>query len=241
MRLLPLLVLLLAVAVPARAATGDEPPAGPVGNAGLYLGTLPCADCPGIRYRLHLRPGGVYVLETEYLGRGGPRAALGAWAEAADAGSIELRRPGEAPLRFEVLEPGVLRLLGADGKPIASKLDYELRRSLAVERFQPRLHLQGLYTYMADAGLFRECVTGARFPVAQVADNAALERGYSAARGAPGAEVLVELDGHIAVQPSMEGDRLEDALVVERFGGAFPGETCGTPWPPRPSPTRTGS
>ena len=37
--------------------------------AGAYEGVLPCADCPGIRTRLTLTPGGGYELSTQYLDR----------------------------------------------------------------------------------------------------------------------------------------------------------------------------
>lgn len=231
-RLLPL-VLLPLLAGSAACAAGPPAPE-PGDNRGLYVGVLPCADCEGIRHRLHLRPGRAYVLETEYLGRGAPAAQLGAWSESADGRTIELRVPGAAPLRFAVREPGVLRKLDVEGRPIDSKLDYDLVRTFAVERFQPQLRLRGTYSYMADAGRFRECVSGEEFPVAQEADNAALERGYAAARAAPGTAALVEVEARIAARPSMEGDRLVDALVVERYAGAFPGETCGDPFAATP-------
>ncbi len=34
---------------------------------GTFYGTLPCADCPGIRYELTLNDDGTYVEQTEYL------------------------------------------------------------------------------------------------------------------------------------------------------------------------------
>jgi copper homeostasis protein (lipoprotein) len=86
--------------------------------------------------------------------------------------------------------------------------------------------MRGQYTYMADAGVFRECLTQLKFPVAQLADNAALERAYSAARQQPGEEVLVKVDGRIAMQPRMEGEGQVATLVVERFIAVSPGETC---------------
>lgn len=223
------LVLLFAIAGAAVAA--DPSPAGPV--TGIYLGVLPCADCQGMRYRLHLRPDRAFVLETQYLGKdagpANPAAVLGVWTESADDRTLVLRQVGEPPMFFGIPEPGVLRKLDAAGRPIKSKLNYDLARTSAVERFQPLLRLQGMYAYRADAGVFRECLSRARFPVAQAGDNAALERGYAAVRAEPGQEVLVTLDARIAAQPSMEGNRLEDALVVETFRGAWPGETCGDP------------
>ncbi|HQY44989.1 MAG TPA: copper resistance protein NlpE [Paracoccaceae bacterium] len=39
--------------------------------AGSYSGTLPCADCEGIKTSLNLAQGDTYVLKEEYLGKGG--------------------------------------------------------------------------------------------------------------------------------------------------------------------------
>ena len=38
--------------------------------AGTYFGTLPCADCPGIRTSLTLKDDGTYILESRYEERG---------------------------------------------------------------------------------------------------------------------------------------------------------------------------
>lgn len=38
--------------------------------SGTYQGTLPCADCPGIRYVLTLNENNTYQLKTQYLERG---------------------------------------------------------------------------------------------------------------------------------------------------------------------------
>jgi copper homeostasis protein (lipoprotein) len=198
---------------------------------GIYTGVLPCADCEGISYRLHLRPDRAFVLETRYLGRraGTPRAVLGVWSESADDRTVVLRQTGEPPLFFAIASPGVLRKLDAAGLPIASSLNHDLLRSTTVEPFQPLLSLQGMYSQVADAGVFRECLSRARFPVDASGDHAALESGYAAARAEPGQEVLVTIDARIAARPSLAGDRLEDALFVEKFRGAWPGETCGDP------------
>ncbi|PWB78297.1 MAG: hypothetical protein C3F15_02100 [Holophagae bacterium] len=87
--------------------------------------------------------------------------------------------------------------------------------------------MRGMYRYMADAALFEECLTGRRFPVAQEADNVALERAYLDALHDPGAPVLVSLEGQIAERPAMEGDDKVLLVVPERFIGVWPGETCG--------------
>jgi len=85
---------------------------------------------------------------------------------------------------------------------------------------------RGMYVYLADAGRFSDCASGATFPVAQVGENIALERAYTAARTKAGAPVLVTLRGHLEERPAMEGDRRAVHLVVDRFDSAWPGAAC---------------
>lgn len=86
---------------------------------------------------------------------------------------------------------------------------------------------QGLYTYMADAGMFVDCATGERLPVAQEGDNAALERAYLAARKTPGAPLLAIVDGRVEIRTPMEG-AARPTLIVERFVSIGEG-TCDEP------------
>ncbi|MBI1799523.1 MAG: META domain-containing protein [Candidatus Eisenbacteria bacterium] len=97
-----------------------------------------------------------------------------------------------------------------------------------------------MYSYMADAGLFRECLTGRRIPVAQEGDNAALEAAYLRARQTPGETLLVQLEGRIVNRPRVEGSGHAQMLVVDRMIDARRGEICeprvsapgleNTPW-----------
>ena len=84
-----------------------------------------------------------------------------------------------------------------------------------------------MYSYMADAGRFTECLTRLDLPVAPEGDNAALERAYGEARRQPGEALLVTLEGQIALRPKMEGAGTGPALVPHRLTGVWPGETCG--------------
>jgi copper homeostasis protein (lipoprotein) len=90
--------------------------------------------------------------------------------------------------------------------------------------------IRGSFVYMADAGLFTDCGNGRRYPVAQLGDNAALERAYGEARPAPGAPVVVTVEGRISRLPGMEGG-MQDMLVVKRLDRTWPGETCDGPVP----------
>jgi copper homeostasis protein (lipoprotein) len=86
--------------------------------------------------------------------------------------------------------------------------------------------LTGMYTYMADAGLFADCATGTRYPVATEGDNAALESAYLDARGEPGQSMLVVVEGTLDDREHPETGGADTYLVVERFREVKPGETC---------------
>lgn len=76
--------------------------------------------------------------------------------------------------------------------------------------------LRGLYSYMADAGLFTDCASHERLPVAQEGDNAALETAYLAAQRSPGQALLATVVGRIETRPQMEGPA-RATLIVEQF------------------------
>ena len=89
------------------------------------------------------------------------------------------------------------------------------------------MSLQGMYSYMADAGIFVDCATREQWPVAHEGDNATLEREYSKAKIAPGAPLLVTVEGGLDSRPKVDGRGKETTLIVGRFVRAWPRETCG--------------
>lgn len=90
------------------------------------------------------------------------------------------------------------------------------------------MSLQGMYRYMADAGLFLDCATREQWPVAMEADNAALERAYAKAEVAAGSPLLVTVEGRLEPRPKIDAQGTETNLIVERFVRAWPRETCGS-------------
>jgi copper homeostasis protein (lipoprotein) len=207
-----------------------EIPAGPRSLPATYLGDLPCADCAGLRYHLDLLEGGVYFLRRIYLDRApGLVDDVGRWSVAPNGRALELRGAREREERFEIVDEVILRKLDLAGQPIASHLNYDLKRAGTFDPIEPALSLRGTYAYLADAGAFTECATGLRLPVAQEGDNAALEAAYSRARPAPGAAVLAAVDGRIAMRMPMEGPGPRPTLVVDRFASVSPDASCDAP------------
>lgn len=220
---------LMLVRVPASSAAGEA--GGPAGLGELpasFEGELPAADGPGIRYRLDLFPDQAFVLGLTYLGRRDDTRIddIGNWKVSGDGGTLTLLGGREASVIFAIKDDRTLRKLDPAGREIESKLNYNLTRREPFEPIDPRLLLRGMYRYMADAGLFQECLTGWRLPVAQEGDNAKLEAAHSRARREPGEALLVALEGSITSRPRMEGKGMQRVLVPERFINVWPGETC---------------
>ena len=203
---------------------------GPLGTLpATFAGDLPCADCQGIRHQLELFPDQAFFLRMTYLGKGDDAGFddIGSWVVASDRRTLVLHGSHEAPLKFAIKDANTLRKLDPEGREIASSLNYHLKSTKDLQSLEPRLRMRGMYKYFADAGRFTECLTRRNWPVAQEQDNAALESAYSKARRQPGEELLVNVEGRVAMRPKMEGEGQQPTLVVERFIGVWPGETCG--------------
>jgi copper homeostasis protein (lipoprotein) len=178
---------------------------------------------------LNLFPDQSFFLRRTYLERNEvkPIDDIGRWTLSSDGSTLILKGGKESSERFAVKRSDTLRALDLEGREIESKLNYDLRRSAAFERIEPRLSMRGMFRYMADAAIFSECQTGQRWPVAMEAGYKALEAAYSETRRQPGEELLVSVEGQVAMRPGMDGGQPTPTLIVERYIGIWPGETCG--------------
>lgn len=193
-----------------------------------FSGTIPCADCAGVRLTINFWADSTYYLREEYLGEDDVVFDIGKWK--ADGDLLTLVGAHNGPMSFHLESPASLHMLDLEGDPIDSDQNYDLTRLSALEDFEPHLSLRGMYSYMADAGQFRECLSGRRFFVAQEGDNAALERAYTAKRKVPAEPLLVVFDGMITNRPKMDGPGKEDVVVVKKFIAISSGE-CDTAFP----------
>lgn len=209
------------------------PPAAPLEWPALpvsFSGTLPCADCAGIRTTLTLLPDSTYRLRRVYLDRGTAHGdtlfvALGRWQQAADDRVALSGADGVE--QFRLRSTDTLRMLDRSGTDIVSDLPYELARTASVDPIRDEARFVGAFTYLADAAGFRECQSGVRFPVLMEGDYLALERAYAAAKPAPNAPMLVRLRGRLRERPAdLEGPREQDVLEVVQYLGPADGTTC---------------
>ena len=84
----------------------------------------------------------------------------------------------------------------------------------------------GLYRYMADAAIFRDCADGRSYSVLIEADHLPLERAYLDLREEPGAEVLAMFDAQRVMRAPEPGLPEREHLRVTRFQALRPGEVC---------------
>jgi len=85
--------------------------------AGAYEGTLPCADCPGIRTRLVLLAHGAYELQTRYLDRQPhPNVVRGTFHWQPDGSTIRLDKAGDEQQYF-VAEGRLIHLYQDGSRP----------------------------------------------------------------------------------------------------------------------------
>ena len=217
---------------PPASGKASSAPAETVNAAGLKLpatfkGTLPCADCEGIRYHLDLWPDGVFHLRHAWVGTPMVQDEIGRWRKDPSSPGIVFYGGRGMPLQFEVKGPQTIRLLDMQGRPIDSILPYELTSDGTLTPTDISLGLHGMFRYMADAARFEECLTGRSYPVTMEGDYIKLERAYlEAEKPEPGAPLMASFEGDITRKPAMEGDTLIPTVSVRRFIGVWPGQRC---------------
>lgn len=194
-----------------------------------FTGTLPCADCNGIAYHLDLWPDQAFHLRRIWAKApdgGIVQDDLGLWSALPQKNAIKLWGLGDTPAEWRVVDGQTLRQLDMQGNEIISDLNYSLTSDATLAQTDLEdIFLGGMMTYMNDAAIFTECMTGHSYPIAQEGDYLALERAYLDQTAAPAAQLYVHVEGDLVMRPAMEGpDRR--SLVVDRFVRTRPGITC---------------
>jgi len=118
---------------PAAPAPAPVPPPSVSSDSGgitlpaRFEGTLPCADCPGIRYRLDLAPDHSYRIGMTYLERDTDHEEAGRW-EIDGRNRLMLKGQNGITDRFLIVDQETLEKLDGEGKPIKSAFNYRLKR-----------------------------------------------------------------------------------------------------------------
>ena len=199
------------------------------GLPAAFSGDLPCADCEGIRYQLDLVSDSAYFLRTTYIGRGEHAVSdrIGSWSTVSGGEKIVLWNDAGPAEQFQIVDSSTLRKLDREGHRIESVLNYDLTRVADGPALEPQLAMRGMYRSTAAGGEIIECQSGLELLVAGEGDAPALEEVASRALETDRGSVLVSFSGRIELRPVAESGGLRRVVVVERFDGVWPRETCG--------------
>jgi len=193
------------------------------------------------RERMLLRPGSRLEVSLEDVSRADAPALVIAEQAITD--------PGQVPISFQLpYDPSVIdermsysmraRILGADDQllfindthiPVLTRgagneVDIML---VAVSAPEPQgMELQGMFQYLADAPLFRDCSTGKRFPVEMSGEYIELERAYLNSGIEPGKELKVSLRGRYLEREGMEVNTNVIKLIVDVFNQVSDDQDC---------------
>lgn len=191
-----------------------------------YEGTLPCADCSGLRTVLAIWPDSVYRLAQTYEGKSTtPVVTMGRWRLSESVLSFET--DNGIPILYRRVGDDTLTLLDQQGQPIATSLNYSLQRSASMNSLREPAAFIGTFEYLADAPTFRECGSGQTYPVLMRGDYRKLERAFLAAKLPPGSGQQVEVRARFLERPAdMEGPRDRDVVEIVSYVGPSANPGC---------------
>jgi uncharacterized lipoprotein NlpE involved in copper resistance len=240
-RIAGLLLAGLVIVLPGCGRAPSAPPAAPavpatpvdapdVPYATTYAGDIPSADCAGQRLTLTLFPDGSWRLRRVCKGANGgqDRSVFEIGLREKTEGEksrIVLRGAGD-PVQLRFVAGDRLQLLDREGHTIDVKTNDLLSLQPTVDTIPGPMPLRGLYTYMADAASFKECLTGRTLPIVPVAGSSALQSAYLAARHKPGAPIFAALTGVFVDRSPEPGAPVREHLIVTQYERIAPGESC---------------
>lgn len=190
-----------------------------------FSGILPCADCEGIEYHFNLLPNHIFYLSAKYLGkkeRENRFDDIGTYTSKNKM--ITFRGERQTPFYFMIWERNVLRKLGPRGEFLVSDLNYNLNRDITFQPISPRLFMRGMYSYVADAAVFKTCSTGQIVSVAHEKENLELEQAYLNTKRIDNQPVMALIEGEIVQRPNMEGNL--STLVIHKFLRVDSSQNC---------------
>jgi copper homeostasis protein (lipoprotein) len=187
---------------------------------GIFTGELPCADCPGIIFKISLKNDSTFFMETTYLeaekGQDKSFYDWGIW-QIDSLNRISFTTTGGEKKLFKVVNWETIRMLDNNGDEIESALNYDLTKKEVSFNTEIPVKLTGYYSYMADSGLFMECLTGRTFFAAQKEANAIVEKEYLTIREEPNEKVFLTVEGYFTSQPKMDNGETEEVIVFTKF------------------------
>jgi len=192
-----------------------------------YLGLVPSANGQ-TQYQLDLFVNNTFYLRTVFFKDGvvGKNSDdIGRWYLDGE-NRIVLKDGREAVKYFYMKESKTIEVMDLEGERIESEFNYKLSASNTAKTIEPQLFMTGMYSYMADAANFKECLTGANLNVAFEEDSISIERAYLKIKKVAGQALKVHVEGKIILRDGEDGLVNVPTLVVKKFLKIIPKESC---------------
>lgn len=183
-----------------------------------FIGTLPCADCPGIAFHLNLYRDGRFEIRQEYLERNNILLVKGTWL--LEQRTLHLMNQQHTLPTFQFVSNRRLTMLDMAGKPIVSSLNYHLDRSERLQSIDTRRPMLGLYQVNGDSATFTQCDSGERFQVAMTQHHMPMLRNYRQDPQLSGQAVIATLTGRLG------NGQDSNTLFIDQFEQFWPGAAC---------------
>jgi len=190
-----------------------------------FTGSYVCADCPKMEYQLNLYPDDSFFNRATVTGRTTSTTYdFGSWVLSSDRSVLILKGQGDSLDMYTIGPNGSLKKLDLSVKPLPGHMPNDLTHASAFKPLPVDVPtMRGAYV-MADRPAFIECSTGQKWMVADEGAAADVEAAYLKARTAPGATVLLEIEG--AITPGHGPDGAGASLVIRKLKRLLPADTC---------------
>jgi len=185
----------------------------PVTWTGYFEGTLPCADCPGIRMALWVRDDSTYVKQAVYMDRDSlPFGTIGRWHVQGDR--LVLRDDAGSEQGFASTEGG-LKALPVNGGSTDASAPNVLKQGTGT-LLDRHMRLFGEYRYANESHSLMPCALGTSIPLGMQQAGLEMAMWYSEGDHSSAKPLLVEIQAHLGLGPAMEGDGQEEYLFVDK-------------------------
>ena len=94
-----------------------------------YTGTLPCADCVGIKTTLTLHGDHTYTLSSLYIDRGNPFLEKGTWQQMNKNNmQVYQLKSGTVTSYYQIVDQSTIKMLDMNAKPIEAPFNLQLKK-----------------------------------------------------------------------------------------------------------------
>jgi heat shock protein HslJ len=190
----------------------------------VFQADLALKRCPLTSFELVLRPDGLYFLQMQ---RKNPvnapiQSEVGAWTYNKEKNTVRLLSYERANRVLEFTGKKTLRLIKVSGGMMPSLVRYDFTLVNTEPRYEGVVRMQGMYSRKRGRGIFRECLSGASFPLISKESMAGVEQVYQNIFHGRSESLFVSLDVRLSSRAG-RGDR----LIVQRSVAIDPYHSCG--------------